>query len=74
MFILREDFKNILVYYDYSRLCNVITNFFELSPDILKNWIILPLSKSKISIEWINSHINALNYYMDKINTNRYND
>ena len=50
MFISREDFRNILSYCDYSRLCYVITKFLEIIPELLENGIKFSLSKIKISI------------------------
>ena len=52
MFIAREDVKNISIFVDFSRLCNVILIFPELSREFLTNWITFPLSNIKRATEW----------------------
>ena len=74
MFITRDYFINILGYFYYSGLCNVITKFPELIRDMLRNGITFPLSKIKRAIEWRYSPIPALNYFVNQINKNRYNE
>ena len=41
MCIAREDAKSILIYVDFSRLCNFILSFPELGPEFLKNFLSL---------------------------------
>ena len=50
MCIIREDilfFSDV----DFSRLCNIILSFPELSPEFLTNEITFPLSNIKIAME-----------------------
>ena len=63
-----------LSYVDFSRLCYVISQFSEFIPELLKNGITFPLKKIKGDIECIDINIDGLNYYVNQINTNTYND
>ena len=72
MFFSRDDYKNVLGYFDYSRICNVTSKFTELSPDMLSFEIKFPMSKSQRSIEWRNIHIPGFRFYFNQIHRNTY--
>ena len=50
MFFSRDDYKNVLGYFDYSRICNVTSKFTELSPDMLNFGITFILYRSQRAI------------------------
>ena len=70
----RDEFRNTLSYWDYSRIFNVITKYPELIPDMFRNGINLSLSESQKSIEWIETHIPELDLSVNQINRISYND
>ena len=61
-------------YVHFSRLCNVILIFPELSPELSTNVITLPLSDSERSTERRKNVIDGLNCYTKQINTKKYNE
>ena len=74
MSITIENFKNILGCCYYSRLCNVIAKFTVLRLYILENGITFPMSKNLKVTKWRYIHITDLNYCVNQINRNIYND
>ena len=52
MYIGRENYKNVLSYVDFTRICNDMSQFSELTIDILINGITFSLQYSAITFKW----------------------
>ena len=65
MYFERDGFKNVLDYCDYSRLCNVITKYTDLRPNMLRYGISFSLSASQRAIEWKDANIPYSEVYVN---------
>ena len=74
MLIAREKAKIIISYVDYSKFYHVIRSFSDLNETFGKEVINFPLPSSSIAIEWLKSHLNRLDQFVDRIDTSMYED
>ena len=59
---------------DFSIICYIVSKLIQLSSELLENGNKFPLSQSERAIKYRGLHMNVLDYYMNQINTNTYNN
>ena len=56
--VIAIDYKiNILDYFDYIKLCLILSNFLQLNPDIFRTKAGFPLLTSESSLGWRNNYM-----------------